>query len=73
MGETCFGDSLMGTIGSIISIIAAVIQLIKTLGLIRTKTFLNDVHSGTEEMKKAVTPEAKSAAAKTMVDLISRL
>jgi hypothetical protein len=45
---------MFGTIGSIISIIAAVIQLIKTLGAIKTQKLLSDIHGGTEEMKKAV-------------------
>lgn len=63
----------MGTIGSIISIISFVISLIKTLGLLKTQKLLNDISNGTEQMKGAKTPEAKSEAAKTMVDLISRL
>ena len=63
----------MATIGAIISIISAIIQLFKLFGAIKTQNLLNSITKGVEQQKKAVTPEEKHAAAKNMVDIISRL
>jgi hypothetical protein len=63
----------MGTIGSIISIISAIIQIWKLIGTLKTQSLLNSITKGVEQQKNAKTPEEKSAAAKNMVDLISRL